>query len=125
VGGRNKWLIALVLTGLAYSLVTAAWTGVELARHTVSAYILGSGQTQFVSDGVVSAQLGDPDARTLKVLPVGFGLAPGRPNAQIRPTVTFEASNADIAVHVARIRMRVTLEPTWGGWRISEMDRLP
>jgi hypothetical protein len=112
VGGRNKWLIALVLTGLAYSLVTAAWTGVELARHTVSAYILGSGQTQFVSDGVVSAQLGDPDARTLKVLPVGFGLAPGRPNAQIRPTV-------------ARIRMRVTLEPTWGGWRISEMDRLP
>jgi hypothetical protein len=125
VAGRNKWLVILVLTWLAYWVITTAWAGVELGRSTVSSYILGAGQTQFVSDGKVSAALAHPDSRTLKVLAVGAGLAPSTPTDRIRPIITYEASNADIAVHVPRVHIRVTIEWRSDGWHAAAMEVLP
>jgi len=125
VAGRNKWLVVLVAVWFVYWLVTTAWAGVELGRSTVSSYIVGGGQTQFVSDGKVSAALGNPDARTLKVLVTGVGLAPSTPTDRFRPTITYEAANADIMVHASRVSIRVTLEWTRDGWRVGAMEILP
>jgi hypothetical protein len=125
MAGRNRWLVYLVLIGLVYWIVTTAWTGAVLARDTVSAYVLGSPQSQFLSDGKVKAALGNPDAQSLKVLPEGVGLAQSLPTAYFRPTLTFDASNADILVHAVPARFKVTLDFTWSGWRVSAMDRLP
>lgn len=125
MAGRNRWLIVLASVWFVYWLVTTAWAGVEVGRSTVSSYIVGGGQTQFVSDGKVSAALGKPDARTLKVLVTGAGLAPSTPTDRFRPTVTYEASNADIAVRAGRASIRVTLEWTSNGWRVGAMDILP
>ena len=124
MAGRNRWLVVLVAVWFVYWLVTTAWAGVELGRSTVSSYIVGGGQTQFVSDGKVSGALGNPDARTLKVLVAGAGLAPSTPTDRFRPTITYEVSNADIAVHASRALVRVTLEWTRDGWRASAMEIL-
>ena len=96
MAGRNKWLVVLLAVWFVYWLITTAWAGVELGRSTVSSYIVGGGRTQFVSDGRVSAALGKPDARTLKVLVTGVGLAPGTPTDRFRPTITYEAANATL-----------------------------
>jgi hypothetical protein len=125
VAGRNKWLLVLVAIWFVWWLVSTVWSGADLARNTIRSYITGSGQTRFISDGRLAAALGNPDAHTLTLLPAGVGLAPGTPTARIRPTITYEASNSDITVHVPPARIRITLELTGDRWHVAAMDILP
>ncbi len=125
MAGRNRWLVVLVLVWFAYWVITTAWAGVEVGRSTVSSYVLGTSQSRFTSDGAVNARLGHPDARTLKVLVAGVGLAPSTPTDRLRPIITYEVQNADIAVRVPRIDIRVTLEWKSDGWHAAAMDVLP
>lgn len=124
MAGRWRWVwIVLGIWG-AWWLVATVWSGAELARGTVKSYIIGE-KTQFISDGKLATSLGNPDANTLNLLPAGVGLAPSTPAARVRPTITYEAANSDIAVKVPRRRIRVTMELTGSGWKVAGMDILP
>ena len=124
MAGRWRWVWVILGIWAAWWLVATIWSGAELARNTVKSYIIGE-KTQFISDGKLAAELGNPDANTLTLLPAGVGLAPATPTVRIRPTITYEASNADIRVKLPRKRIRVTMELTGAGWKVAGMDILP
>lgn len=129
MAGRWRWLWVILGIWAAWWIIGGLWSGEDLASSTLRSYVLGE-QTQFVSDGKLAASLGNPDAKTLKLLAAGVGLAPSTPTVRVRPTITYEATNADIALRVsqkpvAARRIRVTMELTRDGWKVAGMDILP